>query len=66
MVSTGVLKFEERAAAGTALTISTLNLNANDNLAGAKDAVNEYVFDVVFLKPVTLLYETLHQLRFLF
>ena len=34
-VSTGILKSEERAAAGTALTISTLNLNANDNLAYA-------------------------------
>ena len=34
-VSTGVLKSEERAAAGTALKILTLKLNANKNLAYA-------------------------------
>jgi len=57
MVSTGVLKFEERAAAGTALKNSTFKLNTNKNLAGAKDAVNGCVFDVDFQKQAT--YSTL-------
>ncbi len=35
MVSTGVLKSEERAAVGAALTNLTLKLNANNNLAYA-------------------------------
>ncbi len=35
MVSTGVLKSEERAAAGTALSNLNLKLNANNNLAYA-------------------------------
>lgn len=34
-VSTGILKSEERAAAGTALKAQLLKLNANDNLAYA-------------------------------